>query len=59
MKTYDIEQLKKLGDEMSKQLMIVMLKGLAHEELIVAHDKWKDYVDGKPKWGKTCTKNDA
>jgi hypothetical protein len=36
--------------------MVVMLNGGAHEELIKAHDDWKDLTDGKPKWGKTCTK---
>ena len=33
-----------------------MLNGMAHEELIKAHDDWKDLIDGKPNWGKTCTK---
>jgi hypothetical protein len=36
--------------------MVTMLNGQAHEELIKAHDAWKDLTDGKPNWGKTCTK---
>ena len=48
--------LKTTGAKLSKETMVVMLNGMAHEELIKAHDDWKDLVDGKPKWGKTCTK---
>ena len=38
------------------EVMVAMLSGSAHEELVKAHADWKDAVDGKPKWGKACTK---
>jgi hypothetical protein len=41
---------------LSKEVMVAMLSGSAHEELVKAHAEWKDAVDGKPKWGKACTK---
>jgi hypothetical protein len=50
------EALRKAGASLSKEVMVVMLNGGSHEELIKAHDDWKDLTDGKPKWGKTCTK---
>jgi hypothetical protein len=50
------EALRKAGASLSKEAMVVMLNGMAHEELIKAHDDWKDLTDGKPNWGKTCTK---
>jgi hypothetical protein len=52
----EVERLTKAGASLSKEVMVVMLNGGAHEELIKAHDDWKDLTDGKPKWGKTCTK---
>ena len=45
------------GKRLSKEVMVAMLNGMAHEELIQAHQAWKDAVDGKPNWGKTCKKN--
>lgn len=51
-----VERLTKAGAKLSKEAMVVMLNGGAHEELIKAHDDWKDLTDGKPNWGKTCTK---
>lgn len=51
-----VEQLTKAGAILSKETMVVMLNGGAHEELIKAHDNWKDLVDGKPNWGTTCKK---
>jgi hypothetical protein len=50
------DALRKAGASLSKETMVVMLNGGAHEELIKAHDDWKDLTDGKPNWGKTCTK---
>ena len=52
----DLEQVRKAGASLSKEAMVVMLNASAHEELIKAHDDWKDLIDGKPNWGKTCTK---
>ena len=52
----EVERLTKAGASLSKEVMVVMLNGMAHEELIKAHDDWKDLTDGKPNWGKTCTK---
>jgi len=52
----EVERLTKAGASLSKEVMVVMLNGGANEELIKAHDDWKDLTDGKPKWGKTCTK---
>ena len=52
----EVERLTKAGASLSKEAMVVMLNGGAHEELIKAHDDWKDLTDGKPNWGKTCTK---
>lgn len=52
----DIEALIKAGKALSKEVMVVMLNGMAHEELIKAHADWKDAIDGKPNWGKTCKK---
>lgn len=51
-----VEQLTKAGASLSKETMVVMLNGGAHDELIKAHDEWKDLVDGKPNWGTTCKK---
>lgn len=50
------KNLKDAGRVLSKEVMVVMLNGGAHEELINAHAKWKDTIDGKPNWGKTCKK---
>lgn len=50
------DKLRKAGAVLSKEVMVTMLNGQAHEELIKAHDAWKDLTDGKPNWGKTCTK---
>ena len=44
------------GKALSKEVMVCMLNGMAHEELIKAHADWKDAVDGKPNWGTTCKK---
>lgn len=52
----DMEALIKAGKALSKEVMVVMLNGIAHEELIKAHSDWKDAIDGKPNWGKTCKK---
>lgn len=49
----EISRIKSAGNQLSKQTMVVMLSGNAHEELIAAHDAWKDVVDGSPNWGKT------
>lgn len=52
----DLEQVRKAGASLSKEAMVVMLNASAHEELIKAHDDWKDLIDGKPNWGTTCKK---
>lgn len=52
----DIQELIKAGKALSKEVMVAMLSGSAHEELVKAHADWKDAIDGKPKWGKACTK---
>lgn len=53
----NLEEVLNAGKALSKEVMVCMLTGAAHEELVKAHAKWKDAVDGKPNWGKTCTKN--
>ena len=51
-----MEAVLNAGKVLSKEVMVVMLNGMAHEELIKAHADWKDAVDGKPNWGTTCKK---
>lgn len=52
----DIDELIEAGNILSKEVMLCMITGGAHEELIKAHNKWKEAIDGKPNWGKTCKK---
>lgn len=52
----DMEAVLNAGKALSKEVMVAMLNGMAHEELIKAHANWKDAVDGKPNWGTTCKK---
>jgi hypothetical protein len=52
----DMEAVINAGKVLSKEVMVAMLNGMAHEELIKAHADWKDAVDGKPNWGTTCKK---
>lgn len=51
------EELITASRNLSKEVMLVMLNGYAHDELIDAHAKLKDVLDGAPDWGSTCTKN--
>ena len=53
-----LEELIIAGKALSKEVMYCMLNGGAHEALVDAHQKWKDAIDGKPNWGKTCTKKE-
>jgi len=52
----DIDALVKAGKELNKQVMVAMLKGNAHEELVNAYFNLKDAIHGNPNWGKTCKK---
>jgi hypothetical protein len=49
-------ELKDAGDALGRQVLTLMLKGLAPDELINAYDRWRDVSVGKPNWGKTCKK---
>ena len=51
-------ELKDAGDALGRQVLTLMLNGLAPEELINAYDRWRDVSVGKPNWGKTCSKKD-
>lgn len=52
----DYQEVVSAGKALSKEVMVVMLNGGAHKELIDAHARWKDAIDGAPNWGITCTK---
>ena len=53
-----LDEVIKAGKALSKEVVVCMLTGAAHEELVKAHAQWRDAVDGKPNWGVTCTKKE-
>jgi hypothetical protein len=54
----NLDEVIEAGRALSKEVMVCMLTGAAHEELVKAHAQWRDAVDGKPNWGVTCTKKE-
>ena len=55
----NLDEVLKAGKALSKEVVVCMLSGGAHEALVFAHQKWKDAVDGRPDWGPTCTKKET
>lgn len=51
------DKLKKAGDALGRQVLVLLLKGQGTEELIKAYYDWRDASIGEPNWGKTCKKN--
>lgn len=41
-------ELKEAGDALGRQVLILMLKGAASDELIQAYNDWRDASIGKP-----------
>ena len=41
-------ELRDAGDALGRQVLILMLKGGASDELIEAYDRWRDASIGKP-----------
>ena len=41
-------ELRDVGDALGRQVLILMLKGGASDELIEAYDRWRDASIGKP-----------
>ena len=41
-------ELKQAGDALGRQVLILMLKGAASDELIQAYNDWRDASIGKP-----------
>jgi len=41
-------ELRDAGDALGRQVLILMLKGGASDELIEAYDRWRDVSIGKP-----------
>jgi hypothetical protein len=41
-------ELKDAGDALGRQVLILMLKGEATQDLIHAYDRWRDTSIGKP-----------
>lgn len=51
-----LANIKKAGNALGRQVLVLLLNGNCNEELIKAYDDWRDASIGKPKWGKTCLK---
>lgn len=44
----DYAKVRKAGDALGRQVLILMLKGAASDELIQAYNDWRDASIGKP-----------